>query len=122
MDPISRLSKALAVIRRAASARQPGAGAPRPGAPAGPGARAGSDAELRVQIARRLRAIDPGDPHRRDVAVRVFLEQVLLHEFGPDAPSMPWFRDAVREVQQVMDADPRVKAELDAAILQLAGN
>lgn len=122
MDPISKLGRALAVIRRAASARQPSGGAQRHLAARsdGPPSHTATDAELRAQIVRRLSAVNPNDPNQRDASVRVFLEQVLLREFGPQVLSSQRFQNAVRDVQQVMDADPGVRAELDSLIEELA--
>lgn len=122
MDPVSKLGRALAVIRRAASGKQPNGAAQRQSAPRsdGPPPQASTDAQLRAEIARRLRAVAPNDPNRRDTSVRVFLEQVLLREFGAQALGSPRFQNAVRDVQQVMDADPGVRAELDSLIEELA--
>src|SRR5688572_30046267 len=117
MDPISKLARALSVLRRSGtSAPRPGGAAPRR-ASTGPAA---GDAELRSEIARRLRALNPDDPQHRRVAVRVFLEHVLQREFGSRALDARLLQSAVRNVQQLMESNPGVKAELDALIDELA--
>lgn len=119
MDPVSKLGRALAIIRRTATGRQPG----------GKGAAAGSsdaspshpttEAEFQAVVARRLRAVSPEAPGARNASVRILLEQVLLREFGQDVLHSPRFQDTVRDVQKVMEADAATRVELDNLIADL---
>lgn len=122
MDPVSKLGRALAVVRRAASARKPSSSAQGQVAARGEGPprQPVTDAQLRTEIARQLGALNPNDPNRRDVSAKVFLEQVLLRELGPDLLTSQRLQSAIRDVQQVMDADPAVRAEFDALLEEMA--
>ena len=123
MDPLSKLSRTLATLRRTATTPRQEAGSARPGAAArqaAPPARQASIGELRALIARRLRAIDPSDPAQRDAGARLFLEHALLHELGPELVNSQRFRQMVGDVFDAMNADPALRAELDALIRELA--
>lgn len=123
MDPVSKLARALAVIRRQAGASAP-AGQPKAdtAAPAAqhPQARAQPrPPELRTLIAQRLAAVPATDPDVRATRARVFVEQVLIHELGATFRDSPQFKQTVKRVQRAMDSDPAVKAELDALLASL---
>lgn len=117
MDPVGKLSRALALMRRAVGTRQPAA------RPAGAGARGPATAGhqgVEQAVVRRLREIPRDDPERRTLAARVFLEQVLLEEFGQELKNSPRFQEMVGEVQRVMDGDPQLQAELQALLDELS--
>ncbi|HWI10821.1 MAG TPA: hypothetical protein VNU48_05780 [Burkholderiaceae bacterium] len=118
MDPVSKLTKTLAAFRRITGSPAPAGGKVKSQAGQAASGRtpASTVGELHAEIARRLGMVSPLDPNRRDAAVKVFLEQVLLHEFGPQLLTSQRFSDMVRSVQQTMDADPAVKAQLDDLI------
>ena len=122
MDPVSRLNRTLAALRQAGtSPRHVGTAGQGAGAPQTTSPRRGSVGKLRALIVRRLRTLDPSDPAQRDAGVRLFLEQVLLHEFGTELVNSPRFQQMVGEVFDAMNADAGLKAELDALVRQLAG-
>jgi hypothetical protein len=114
MDPVGKLSRALALMRRAVgTGRQAsGASAGRPDA----GLATAGQQDVAHAVVRRLREIPPDDPEWRTLALRVFLEQVLLEEFGPGLKNSPRFQEMVGEVQRMMDGDPGLHAELDVLI------
>jgi hypothetical protein len=116
MDPVSKLSRALALLRRTPTDPRATPGRLLSASSAGPAA--GSD--LRETIARRLREIPPDAPERRTRAVRVFVEQVLFAEFGEELKHSFRFQEMVGEVQRVMEGDPGLRAELDQLIAELA--
>jgi len=112
MAGIDNLSGELAaVIRRqisslgkvsggTAQTRTP-TGAPR----AREAARGEPPADLATVLARRVQAIDPDDPGRPRKAFRVFLESVLLAEFGSELINDAGFHQLVEEVQLQMEGD-----------------
>jgi hypothetical protein len=71
---------------------------------------AGTSEDLANAIARRVAAIDQADPERRRKAFRVFLESVLLDEWGPQLINDPGFYQLVETVQAQMEADPALQA------------
>jgi hypothetical protein len=69
----------------------------------------------RSVIARRVQAIDPGDPDRRRKAFRVFLESVLLAELGEALINDPGFYQLVDQVQSRMQTDADLARAMDEA-------
>jgi hypothetical protein len=79
--------------------------------------------DLAAVVARRVQAIDPDDPGKARKAFRIFLESVLLAELGDALINDPAFYRLVDQVQGQMEADPRLRAEIErAAQALLAGN
>lgn len=78
-------------------------------------------ADVQATIAQRVAAIDPDDPERPRKAFRVFLEAVLLSELGQHLANDPAFYQLVSDVQQQMQADPRLAAAIDRASAALLG-
>ena len=80
----------------------------------------GAPADLAALVARRVRAIDPDDPGRRRQAFRVFLESVLLAEFGEaQLINDPGFYRLVDDVQLQMEADADLAVAIDHAAVWL---
>ena len=125
-DPISRLSRTLAVLRQGGKTRTDSASAHSSGkkaAATGTNRQAHGDKahDLRADIAICLRAIDPQDPNRRGTAVRIFIERVLLHELGGQLERSPQFHSIVGDVQKAMEEDEDVRRELQALVGKLEG-
>lgn len=76
---------------------------------------AGQDPDLAAVIARRIAAIDPNDANRGRKAFRVFLESVLLAEFGEALMNDAHFYQLVDEVQKQMETDPEIAAAIKEA-------
>ncbi|WP_145744333.1 hypothetical protein [Variovorax beijingensis] len=74
-------------------------------------------AQIRQTVALRVRALSPDDPQRQRKAFRLFLESVLMQEFGRERLDVKGFDQMVDAVLQRMESD----TELNAA-LQEAGN
>ncbi|HEX5682663.1 MAG TPA: hypothetical protein VFY73_01400 [Ideonella sp.] len=74
-----------------------------------------AEEDLATSIARRVAAIDQADPERRRKAFRVFLESVLLDEWGPQLINDPGFYQLVESVQVQMETDPVLQALMDEA-------
>lgn len=122
MDPVSKLSKVIAVLRSQVSAQPAKAAGGSQVEKSRPGrAKASGKAtlsELRARIGKRVQAIDPDDPRRNQKAVRIFLESVLLNELGGELINDPKFYDLVTEVQAAMEADASVKDDLELLVQQ----
>ena len=76
---------------------------------------AGQDSDLAAVIARRVAAIDPNDADRGRKAFRVFLESVLLAEFGEALMNDAHFYQLVDDVQKHMETDPEIAAAIKEA-------
>ena len=118
MQPVDNLSQIMQVLRRQMAEnlqrmRDGGkaTGLPMPAAPA-----ARTSAPLRQTVARRIKAIDVDDPSYRDKVTALFVESVLLAEFGEGLVNEPEFRDLAQQVQSALLAD----AELQSSLSQLA--
>lgn len=124
MDPISRLAQSLALLRRPASVRPappPGTGSSK-AAPA-PSSRArgsGSATGLRERIVSRLAALSDADLASQERQALVFVEQVLTQEWGTTFRESPQARQMVKRVARAMRNDPRIRAELEATLQELA--
>ena len=78
--------------------------------------------DLAASIARRVAAIDRQVPDRRRQAFRVFLESLLLEEWGDHLMNDPGFQRLVGEVQEQMEADPRLLSLMEEAAERLLGS
>lgn len=72
-------------------------------------------------IAQRVRHIGADDPQRGRKALRVFLEAVLLAEFGERLVNDSRFHQLVDDVQLAMERDPACAAMIGQAMSQLFG-
>jgi hypothetical protein len=70
---------------------------------------------LEASIARRVAAIDRNDTQRRRKAFRVFLESVLLDEWGEQLIGDPGFHRLVDDIQMQMEADSGLSRLMDEA-------
>ncbi|MES2938200.1 MAG: hypothetical protein V4864_10995 [Pseudomonadota bacterium] len=86
--------------------RNPAAGAARQDAKSG---------DLAMLAAERIRGIRADDPQKKQKAVRVFLESVLLSELGPALVNDPGFGRMVDHVQQQFQNDPQLAQAADNA-------
>ena len=124
MTTVGRLQQILAQIRSTLASkadsqktsRTAGRAAAVRGAPVG--ARPTVE-ELKAQISGGLAATDPASPEGRQQARRVFLESVLLAEFGVDLANDPRFAEIVSGVQETFEHDPELLEGLDAVLNEL---
>jgi hypothetical protein len=70
-------------------------------------------------VARRVQALDPADPDRPRKAFRVFLESVLLAEFGDDLINDAGFHRLVEDVHAQMAADPELSGKVALAATRM---
>ncbi len=81
----------------------------------------GADAQIQELVALRVRALSPEDPQRRRKAFRLFLEGVLLQEFGRDRLDDKGLGELVDSVMQRMEEDAQlIQAMQDAGDVLLA--
>jgi len=78
-----------------------------------------ASATLDEIIGRRVAAIDPDDPRRGQRAFQVFLEAVLLAQFGEEFMNESRFHQLVQDVDQALRDDPATRVMVDDAIARL---
>lgn len=118
MDPIDSVSRAMQLLRQRLAAGKPSTNATAAGSAAS--ANAGlAPGPLRTTIAARLRALRPKDEGFQERAVEVFVEGVLLSEFGAEMTNDAQFRQLILGVARAMRAEPQTAAELDQLIQTL---
>jgi hypothetical protein len=71
--------------------------------------------ELRVQIAKRLKALSP-EQRRSKQGQRIFLESVLVWEFGDDITTDPAFAELAAEIQTTIENEPSVENQFAAML------
>lgn len=123
MTTTGRLQQILAQVRAslAAKAERPRAGATGRAAsrPQSKQASATID-ELQAHLASGLRHIDTGTTEGRRQARRVFLESVLLSEFGVLLANDPRFSDIVTGVQDSFESESELLSDLDSVLRDLS--
>lgn len=77
--------------------------------------------DLATALIRRISVIDPQDPDRRRKAFRVFLESLMLQEWGQQLINDPGFYQLVEEVHTQMDSRPELRQLMDQASDALLG-
>jgi hypothetical protein len=70
-------------------------------------------------ISQRVKSLDPDDPKRGRKAFRIFLESVLLTEFGDTLINDPGFYQMVDDVQNAMEQDPKIADAIGKAVAGL---
>jgi hypothetical protein len=83
-------------------------------------ARSTSTPELRQRVTGRLRALDPDDPQWEQKAGKLFLESVLLAEFGDQLLEDPGFATLIDEVNYTLQSQPEIRSHFSMMIRQLA--
>ena len=121
MTTTTRLQQILAQIRTNLSGRSSAGGkaaAPARGQHPETQSRASIE-ELQAQIGAGLAALDIASPQGKRQARRVFLESVLLNEFGVTLANDPRFTEIVRGVQDSFEQEQALLAQLDAVLEDL---
>jgi hypothetical protein len=88
----------------------------KPTAQAGP-----SREDLATTIARRVAVIGKDDPDRRRKAFRIFLESLMLDEWGAQLLNDPGFQQLVDTVQAQMESSADLRGMMDEASDRLLG-
>jgi len=117
MTTISPLQQILAQIRTALAERT--RTAPQRGSEARAPTPADRLKELQGNIRSGLAALDLRSVEGRSSARRVFLESVLLSEFGARLANDPKFPELVAQVQAAIDDQESLRKQLDHLVTQL---
>lgn len=112
---IGSVSDLVRVIQ-AQLTQRPGASASRARPRAAAAGTAGTSDALASLIELRVRQLERDDPQRGRKAFRLFLETVLLSQFGSAAGNDPKFYLLVDDVQTAMERNERTKEMMDKAI------
>jgi len=116
MEPVQNIAQVMQALRRQMAEnlerlRQSGKLAGPAEAPSGSSAQRVQPTS-RQAIARRLKSIDVEDPGFLDKATLVFVESVLLAEFGEGLLNDPEFRDLVARVKTAMISNADMERDL----------
>lgn len=74
---------------------------------------------LKTRVRERICSIDPDDAHRTKKANRIFLESVLLFEFGNELMDDPTFYMLLEDIQSLMESDQATRLQLDNLVEEL---
>lgn len=125
MSRIDNVQQIVATIRATMAERiKPGEHQARAAkTPSGTQARASSQVQQQQRMSKlvgqRVKALDPDDPKRGRKAFRIFLESVLLSEFGEDLINDPGFYQMVDDVQTAMEQEPQIADAIGKAVTLL---
>jgi hypothetical protein len=108
IDTNQRLAAAVHSEVQAFRARRGPGAAPAPAA-----SQAAAHSGVRALVAHRVQALGADDPRRKQKAVRIFLESVLLYELGAQLATDPTFADMVDAVQTQMQGDSQLAGAID---------
>ena len=123
MDPLGGVSPVMEILRRQMSEnleklRRAGSVAagshPLPRVAGRPVA-----ASLRQTLARRIGSVDARDPRFQERATAIFVESILVAEFGEELVNDPGFRLMIREVARTMSAEPAIADDLARLFAEL---
>ncbi|TQV73392.1 hypothetical protein FKG94_16950 [Exilibacterium tricleocarpae] len=116
MDPVNGLSQIVQILRQKLAERSSATRRLRDGAPAGtdtgpkPAAKS-SLADIKRKIGERIRAL-PDEEREEARAVQVFVEAVMVWEFGDQLLQDPQFSALSKEVAQSMADHPQISQPL----------
>jgi hypothetical protein len=112
---IDKLGSLSQVLLRLQQGRAAPAAPVAPGVALGPAQAAAGALTLEQRILRRVAALDPDDPRRRQQAFRAFIELRLLDEFGQALVNDAGFQQLVDDVIGAMSADESLRREMESA-------
>jgi hypothetical protein len=122
MDPVSNVGQLVEILRKRLTESQAKTGVSTKGASRQHGSvlsGRGSVEDLQKNVSEKLRRIDASDPKARQKSVHVFLESVLLWQFGERLMDDPKFYALLDEVQHSMESDPVIRESLAKLMNQL---
>lgn len=120
MSSIDSVQQIVATIRSEMATRVArGEVRPAPKRPARTHDGAARQSRMNALISQRVAALDPADPQRGRKAFRIFLESVLLGEFGENLMNDQAFYTMVDEVQTMMEQDPEMADAMQRAAAAL---
>ena len=74
---------------------------------------------LDQRLARRIAAIDPDDPRRKQKAFRAFIEAKILDELGASLNNDAAFQQLVDDVVSGMESNQGLRQDIDEVTLRL---
>lgn len=89
-------------------------------APAPPQPRASVDA-LREKVRERIGGLDPREGEHREKAIRIFLESIILWEFGDELAPTHEFSEIITNIRSEMNAHPTLRSHLNSLVDELLG-
>ncbi len=122
MDPVSNVSQLFETLRKQLHEAQnkPGSASKASGTSKETAIHTRPSIEqMQRKVRDKLRHVDPDDPKAQAKSVRIFLESVLLWEFGENLMDDPKFYAVLDDVQLTMESDLRIKENLDSLISML---
>jgi hypothetical protein len=123
MDPISHVNPVLDALRRQLAEnieRLRRAGKLSAGTRGGAAAHSAASAEsLEAALRRKLAAIDRRSSAGLSAATRVFVETVLVGEFGPGLLTDPGFGQLAAELSESLRQEPEVREPLERMLFEL---
>lgn len=122
MEPISTVGQLVETLRKQLSEAQnrPGVLNKAPGSTPASSASGRADVDaLRQKIQEKLRRVNATDPKAEQKSIRIFLESVLLWEFGERLMDDPKFYALLDDVQHSMESDPAIHETLATLLAQL---
>jgi len=122
MDPISNVGHLVEVLRKQLTESQKNTGTTLKAARTSGATQAAgrpSVEDLKKKVREKLRRIDVSDPTFKQKSVHVFLESVLLWEFGERLMDDPKFYALLDDVQSSMESDPAVSESLSTLMSKL---
>lgn len=123
MDPLGGVSPVMEILRRQMSEnleKLRRAGNAAAGSRALPQVASRSvAASLRQTLARRIGSVDARDPQFQERATALFVESILVAEFGEELVNDPGFRLMIREVARTMGAEPAIAEDLARLFAEL---
>lgn len=111
MDPIDSISRVMQLLRRRLPV--PGRSTAAGTQGSAPGTAAAAPQDVRDGVAARLSALDPQTPGYAERATELFVESVLLAEFGEPLTNDPQFRQVILGVAREMRAEPETARDLE---------
>lgn len=125
IDPLGSLSRTIALLRSQMAPQQAaGTAGLRSGAAARPLSSAAAAAGVPSQLAllpARLSAIPADDPQRARRALKLFVEAVLVDEFGDPLLQDASGAELVERTLNALEGDDALRTTLAAASLELLG-
>jgi hypothetical protein len=127
MEPISGLSQVMESLRRqlaesSARLEKGGRAGKHDAAAKNRAASVGAGPTLQKRIATKIRALNPDDPGWERKAGKLFLETVLLDEFGDQLMNDPSFSQLVDEIAQTIEGQAETKQKMAALVKSLAAS
>ena len=123
MDPINSVSQVMEALRRRMSENletmRLSGRLPLGSGTTAQAARPKSAADLRTAVMRRVSSVSENDPAFDRKTAALFVESILLDQFGENLVNAPAFRELVEQVSTTMTQDEAIASDLRALIAEL---